>query len=261
MILRVPEKTLRHLNILVYRTRAQLKAESQNNYLGYFWFVLEPALMTAILYFVFGFLMGNRGSEMVLFILTGILIFQWFNTAFNSGIGGIRAKIGILQTIAIPKYLFPLVNILAESWKFVWVFLILLLLANLIGFPINAAYIHLPLLSTVTLLFIIGMTLPFSVIVAFMPDFITLTNSVLRLLFFLSGIFYGLEVVPENLRPLFLANPVALLMNGYRAILIDGVAPDSGQIFYCFLCGLSGLIIGIVGSRLADGRIIKAVSQ
>mgnify|MGYP000568275605 CR=1 FL=1 len=261
MKLKILEKPFRHLDIVVYRTRAQLKAESQNNYLGYLWFVLEPALMTAVLYFVFGFLMGNRGPEMVLFILTGILIFQWFNTAFNAGIGGIRAKIGILRTIAIPKYLFPLVNILAESWKFFWVFLVLVLLANLIGFPVNEAYLHLPLLSTVMLLFIVGMTLPFSVIVAFMPDFTTLTNSVLRLLFFLSGIFYGLEVVPENLHSVFLSNPIALLMNGYRAILIEGVPPDGGQVFYCFLWGIVGLGIGMVGSRLADGRIIKAVSQ
>jgi len=252
---------LRQVHILYYRTKAQIKAESQNNYLGYLWFLLEPILTTAVLYFVFGFLLGNRGPEAVLFILVGILVWQWFSIGFTSGMAGIREKLTLLQSVRVPKYLFPLVNVLAASWKFIWVFLVLIVLANGMGFFVNPSYFWLPLPLLVTLLLIAGLAIPFSIAVAFMPDLTTFVNSILRLLFFLSGIFFTVEVVPPHLRDWFLANPIASLMTAFRAILIDGQRPDLLSLGYCSLWGLGGLAVGLVWNRLAEGKIVKSVSQ
>lgn len=252
---------LRHAHILFYRTKAQIKAEAQNNYLGYFWFLLEPLLTTAVLYFVFGFLLGSRGPEAALFILVGILIWQWFSAGFTSGMVSLREKLPILQAVKVPKYLFPLVNILAATWKFLWVFLVLILLANGLGFSLNLSYLWLPLPFLVMLLLIIGLAMPFSIAVAFMPDLTMFVNSILRLLFFLSGIFFTIEVVPEHLQDWFLANPIARLMISFRVILIEGQSPDLGSLFYCLLWGLGALVVGIVVNYWTKGSIVKSVSQ
>lgn len=250
----------RYRDILWYRTVAQLKAESNNNYLGYIWFVLEPLISTLILYLVFGFIMGNRGSEMVLFILIGMMIWQWFETSLMTGINGIREKIGILQTIRISKFIFPVVSVFANTWKFFWVFLVLLVLANALGFVANASYLWLPLVLLVQLTFIVGLTIPLAILVTYMPDFVNLISSILRLLFFLSGIFFSVDRVPEQLRDAFLANPVALLMNAFRSIILEARAPDLANLAYCSTWGLVAMVLGLAWSRHVDRRIIKSIS-
>jgi len=250
----------RYRDILWYRTLAQLKAESNNNYLGYIWFILEPLISTAILYVVFGMIMGNRGSDVVLFILIGMMIWQWFESSLMTGVNGIREKIGILQTIRISKFIFPVVSVLANTWKFLWVFGVLLVLSNVLGFGINPNYLWLPLVILVELLFIIGLTVPLAILVTYMPDFVNLISSILRLLFFLSGIFFSVDRVPPELRDAFLANPVALLMNAFRDIILDGRAPDFANLAYCALWGLISLGLGLLWSRRVDQRIIKSIS-
>jgi len=251
---------IRYKDILAYRTLAQLKSESRNNYLGYIWFILDPLIGTVILYFVFGILNGNRTSEYVLFLLTGMMVWQWIEGSIMMGVGSITAKIGILNVVPMPKYLFPIVSIMANTWKFLCVFLVLILLAHILGFYASVAYLTLPLVFFVGLLFIVGLGIPLSLIVTYMPDFINLISSLFRLLFFLSGIFFTIDTVPQTLLPYFNANPIALLMHAFRNILIDGAMPSFADLFYCACVGTILLIAGIFLCHRIDKKILKSVN-
>lgn len=250
---------LRYKDILRYRTMAQLKAESKNNYLGYVWFVLEPLISTAILYLVFGVIMGNRGNDMVLFILIGMMIWQWFEGSVMMGTHGIAEKSRILNVVNVPKFIFPMVYVLANSWKFFWVYLVMLGLAQTLGFGINWQYLWLPLVLFVQLFLILGLTLPLAVVVAYMPDFMTMISSIFRLLFFLSGIFFTIDKVPAGLVFYYNLNPITLLMNANRDILLHAEAPGLGGLLYCFVFGAVAMTIGILWCIRIDKKIMKAI--
>lgn len=249
----------RYKDILRYRTLAQLKAESKNNYLGYVWFVLEPLISTAILYVVFGLIMGNRGSDMVLFILIGMMIWQWFEGSITTGTHGISEKARILNVVNVPKFIFPMVYVLANTWRFLWVYLVMVLLAHILGYPANWGYLWLPLVLFVQLFLILGITLPLAVVIAYMPDFTTMVSSVFRLLFFLSGIFFGPDRVPADLVFYYNLNPITLLMNANRDILLHGRMPDLGGMLYCFVFGAIAMAIGIFWCQKVDKKIMKAI--
>jgi len=251
---------LRYKDILWFRTLAHLKAETNNNYLGYIWLFLEPAISTAILYLVFGVISGNRSSDLVLFILTGMMVWQWFESSIMMGAHGIREKLHILNNVRMPKYLFPVVSVFANTWKFLCVFLILIVLTNLVGFHAGIAYIYIPLVFFVQVLLIIGLTIPFAIFVAYMPDFVNILSSGFRLLFFLSGIFYSRAAVPDKLIPYFDLNPVAHVMDAFRAILISNEAPSMPAMIYCAIFGAIPLTIGIGLSLWLDQKIIKSIS-
>ncbi len=250
---------LRYKDILCYRTLAQLKAESKNNYLGYVWFILEPLISTAILYLVFGVIMGNRGSDMVLFILIGMMIWQWFEGSIMTGTHGISEKSRILNVVNVPKFIFPMVYVLANTWKFAWVYLIMVVLAQILGYTANWGYLWLPLVLGVQLFLILGLTLPLAVAVAYMPDFTTMISSVFRLLFFLSGIFFSADRVPEDLLFYYNLNPITLLMNANRDILLHGQMPDLSGLLYCLGFGAVAMTIGILWCLKIDKKIMKAI--
>lgn len=255
------ESLLRFKDIVWYRTLAQLKAESKNNYLGYAWFVLEPLISTAILYLVFGVIMGDRGSEMALFILIGMMLWQWMESSVMLGINGIREKFGILNTVKIPKFLFPLVSVLTNTWKFCCVYIVMLFFCNIFGFYVNAAYLMLPMVLFSQLIFIAGLTMPLAIFVTYMPDLINLISSLFRLMFFLSGIFYSLDRVPEALAPYFYCNPIAALMQANREILLYGRFPDVSLWLMPALVGTLLLLFGLYLSFRVEQTLLKRVSN
>jgi lipopolysaccharide transport system permease protein len=248
-------------DITLYRTVSKLKAESKNNNLGYVWFILEPLIGTAVLYFAFSALMGRNGSEMVMFILIGMMVWQWMESAVMLGIGGIREKLGVLNTVKIPKYLFPLVNVLASTWKFLCMYLVVIAFCNAFGYFASVAYVALPIILFAQLIFIMGLTLPLAIIVTYMPDLTNLVSSLFRLLFFLSGIFYTVEIVPDRIKPYFFWNPIAGLMEAHREVLLHGRFPNWSFSLIPFLVGTLLIVVGLAMTRAVDLKILKQVSN
>jgi lipopolysaccharide transport system permease protein len=230
----------RYKDIIIYRTYAGIKSEGRQNYLGYLWFLLEPMLSTAVLYMAFTQITGRSGPEYAVFIIVGMIIWQWFESSVMLGATAIKAKFGVLNQYDLPKYIFPVVSILVNTWKFACVFVVVLVASALLGFPPNRHFVHLPLLLFVQMMLITGVTLPLSIGVTLMNDLLTVTSSIFRLLFFISGIFFPISAVPESLLDLFFLNPMAVLIDAYRRVILENQAPDLA------LLGKAGIITAIL---------------
>ncbi len=201
--------------------------------LGYLWYILEPLMQTLILYLVFGVLLGNKDSLFVLHILIGLMVWQWFESSLNIGALGIRNHLGVHNIVKLPLFVYPSVYLLVQFWKLICLFVVIILLSSTLGFYPNLAYFHLPVVFTTAFVLIVSATLPLSIVVTYFPDFLLFTSSILRLLFFFSGIFYFKEVIPDELIFYFNLNPVASVMDMFRQILIYGSSPDYSQLLYC----------------------------
>lgn len=250
----------RHLNIVWYRTYAQLKSESRQHYLGFAWFLMEPVLMTTILYWVFGVFLNNRGPEFVLFILIGMTIWQWFEAGVTEGMMGIKAKLHIMNQIALPKYIFPWVHVLTVTIRFLFVFVIILGFSWGLGHKVTLAYVGLIPLIFSQLLLIAGIASVLAVCVAYCGDLTKLVALCMRLLFYVSGIFFSADVVPETLRFYFDLNPLARLMEGYRGVLIEGVLPSAGTLLYVIAIAIISNIIGLSVCYYFNKKLLKAVT-
>jgi lipopolysaccharide transport system permease protein len=247
----------RYKNIVFYRTLAGIKSEARKNYLGYVWFLLEPLMSTAVLYVAFGQITGRRGPDYIMFLLTGMMAWQWFEGSVMVGAQAIRGKFHVLNYFALPKSLFPLVSVMVSTWKFACVFVVLLLLACLLGYPPNPAYGWLPLLLGIQLALICGVACGLAVVVTLVNDMQTIISSVFRLLFFLSGIFFSADRVPDSLRGWFYLNPMAGLIEGYRAVLLHAARPAPGPLLTS--AGFAGVALlgGLYLSARYDKKLLK----
>ena len=253
-------KYIRYKDIVWYRALAHLKSESRQSYLGYIWFLIEPVLNTLILFLIFGVIMSNKGGHFVVFLLIGLMVWQWFDTGLNEGIMGIKSKIHILSEIYLPKYLFPIVNVVATTWKFLCVFLIVVGFTSVMGFYPTKSYIYLPAIIASQLLLTIGFVLPLAIVTAYFGDFVRVIQSMLRLLFYLSGIFFSAEKIPEELQGLFYLNPIAGLIEAYRDVLLEGIVPPLRLVLYPAVLGLVLCVVGVVVCKYYDKRILKSVA-
>jgi len=250
----------RYRDIVWYRVLAGLKSEARQNFLGYVWFLLEPALTTAIAYIIYSLIAPGGGRERIVMLLLGTLTWQWFESAVTLGSLGIKSKLHIMMHFPLPKYIFPLVGVFISTWKFLCVFVVLLVFCAAAGYPPNSAFIYLPLVLAAQLMLIIGLALPLAIGVAYFNDLLTVTNSLFRLMMILSGAVFEASKVPPTALTYFYANPMAGLIESYRDIVLYHMPPHLAALGYAMVWGLGLGAAGLLWCRHIDGTILKSVN-
>lgn len=217
---------LHYLELIWYRAYADLRVEASRGYLGILWWVLEPLLYMTVFYIVFGILFQRGGEGYVAFLLVGLTIWRWFDNTIKLGASSLIINKGLMQQVYVPKIVFPTVTIVTNTAKFLVVLVILLVFLLFYGVVPGISWLILPILIVIQLLFIVAFTWFISAIVAFLPDIRVIIDSGLTLLFFMSGIFFDLESLPSQLADYLRLNPMAILIESYRKVLIQGVFPE-----------------------------------
>jgi lipopolysaccharide transport system permease protein len=254
------EAFIRYRDIVWYRTFAGLKSEARQNFLGYVWFLLDPAINTATMYLVYVLIFHSRDPSTVPMLLLGTMSWQWFESSITVGMQGIRSKLHIMIHFTLPKFIFPLVGIFANTWKFLCVFVVLLAVCAFCGDPPHLSFLYLPLVMGAQLVLIVGLTLPLAIMTAYFNDMVTVASSVFRLLMFLSGVFFYATQVPGDAGKYIFLNPMAGLIDCYREIVVYRQSPNMYALIYAVLFGLIFCLIGLTWSFYIDGKILKRVS-
>lgn len=233
-----------YFSLLMFKTYADLRAEAARTYLNFLWWIVEPVLYMAVFYVVFGILFKRGdGPEYVPFLLCGLTAWKWFDSTLRAGANAIQQNAALIGQVFVPKVFFPSVTIMQNLVKFVVVLAILLVFLEFYGPGLNAAYLALPLVLLVQLLFVTGCTFLLAAIVPFMPDILQMVNYALTLLLFLSGIFYSVDSFPAHYQVFFALNPMVTIIEALRDVLLNQRWPDLAAL--AFVAGFSLLIGGL----------------
>ena len=197
----------RYRDIIVYRTRAELKAEAELNHMGYVWWLLEPLLNTVLFYTILVVVLDRPRADSISFVLVASITWQWFNGTVMSTAGSIFDAGGILKQVYLPKVVLPMISILSNAWKFLFIFLILLLWLWGAGSPPNIAYASLPVLLLLEFAVILALSLPLAAVIPYFPDARVAVDAVLRSLMLVSGFFFTGNETSGRVPALFLSEP------------------------------------------------------
>lgn len=235
----------RYASLVLYKTYADLRAEAARTYVGFLWWIVEPLASMLVYYVVFSVILSRGGENYVAFLFIGVVPWRWFQTTIMKGSGSIVSSRGLMQQVYLPKIVLPLVSLLSDLAKFVVVFLILLVYVVVTGLPIGETYLALPLVLLVQLVFVLGMTLIVAACTPFLPDLRYVLQNVTRLWFFLSGVFYDLEIFSERAQVYLRLNPMAVLLDSYRDIMLRGEWPDVSRLMAILAVSLVLVIVGV----------------
>lgn len=220
----------RYTGLVFYKAYADLRAEASRTYFSFLWWILEPMLYMAGFYFVFAVLLERRTPNFVAFLLVGLVVWKWFSSTVLHASGAILNNPGLMRQVYLPKVVFPLVTILTDTAKFLVVFSILLVFLLWNGGTFSAAWLALPLLLLVELVFLAGVACLAAAIVPIVPDIRILLENVLLIMMFVSGIFFDPATIPEPYQTYFYMNPMATLIESFRAVLMRGEWPSMSSL-------------------------------
>lgn len=209
--------------------RMSLKADASRYFLGYIWWLLEPLLFVGVFYLVFGVLLGAEREDFLVFLMCGKLTFVWFSKSVAHAGRSIVAAQGLIGSVDLPKSLFPMTAIQEGLYKQATVMLLLFLLVVAAGYGAGWHWLWLLPILLANYLLIVACGLLAAFLVCLFFDFMMVIQLGMTFLLFVSGIFWDPRSLPDPAATewLFIANPLAFLIDAYRQVLMVGVAPDA----------------------------------
>jgi len=217
---------LRYLELVLFSTYTELRAERERSYLGFVWWVLEPAMMMAVFYLVFAVVLKSSAPDYVPFLLVGLTSWQWFKSCVSHGGNAIWSNLGLIRQVKLPCLLFPSVQILADTVKFLFILALLMVILWASGYKPNITYVALLPVLLVELIFAAGATYLVAAVTPLLPDLRFVIEQFLQVVMFISGVVFALDSVPPSLRVWFALNPVVVLVDSARGILMHARWPD-----------------------------------
>ena len=252
--------TLHHYkDLVIYKAYADFRAEAERTYLGIFWWVAEPLIDLGIYYLVFGIFL-NRGTEnFVPFLLIGLVMWRYLSVSVTRASNSIIANAGMIQHIHYSKLIFPIISILTCSMEFVFSLIMLACFMVFVGDGISIHILAFPIVLAVEIMLILGLTIPLTVMVSFFPDLHKLITYLFRVTFFVSGILYPVDILPESIKPYLYINPFISLVDAHRATLMYHQWPNWMPLLWITLASTISILIGLSMFKRCNGLFAKRI--
>jgi len=240
------------IELVLFSTYAELRAERARSYLGLIWWVLEPAMQMGAYWLVFGLILKTGGPDYLPMLLIGLTLWQWMKSCVTHGGYAVWMNLPLIRQVQLPPLVFPLVQMLADTIKFFYIFALLLVILWCVGYPPNMAYFALPLVFVAVFLVAAGAGFVVAAVVPLLPDLRFVIEQVLTVVMFLSGVVFSLKAVPSPMREVMELNPIAVLMEATRGILMRGEWPNWVGLTKVSIISVAICLIGVAAvARLA----------
>lgn len=224
--------------IFLYQTYCQLRLESERLYIGYLWWGLETVLEMALLYAIFHSILAVPGEHYLSFLLCGLVCWRWFAQSVTRAAPSILQNQPLATQVFVPKLLFPLATLSADAVKSVVGLVVLAAFLHLDGLSATTQWWAFPLVLGTQFLFLSAAALWVAALVPFLRSILVGMEVALRFGMFLSGVFFDLDRVGQPLRGWLELNPMAVILNAWRDVLMRAEWPNFSALGLVALCSL-----------------------
>lgn len=212
--------------------------------LGFAWTMLNPLLFMGVYVLVFGEYLRMGFHNYALFLLSGMLAFNWFSSSVQAGTTCVPDGRHFVGKTVFPTEVLVVVPVLSNFVNFCFSLPVLVIADVLFRQPIGAPLLLLPFLMVVQACITVGILLFLSTFNVFYRDCQQLVIYVVTVLFYLIPIFYRIDAVPAQFQPAVLANPLAVLIMSYQDILFFNSMPSLEQALYLLAFASLVLLLG-----------------
>jgi lipopolysaccharide transport system permease protein len=237
------QKTKSILGLSLVLAKAEFKLRNEGSYLGIFWYLLNPILMFVLLFLIFYDRLGSEIKYYPLYLLTGIVMFNFFQSSTLEAVRSVANNRWIIKSINFPKESLILAIIIKNIFSHF--FEILLICLTLLFFEINIFNIlfYVPVILWLSF-FALGISFILASLTVFFVDIESIWTFAVRLLWFGTPIFYAIEG-QARLFYVNLLNPMYYFITIARSLIIYGKMPELWLLAAGFFYGLLFLLLGL----------------
>jgi len=241
-----------------------VKLRYRNSVLGFLWCLVNPLLLMGVFSIVFTYMLPRvEIAHFPVFLLCALLPWNFASTSIAQAIDSISGNAILLTRVYFPREVLTISVVLANLVNFLLSLLVLFIFIVVAHIPLNWSILYLPIIIIVQLAFVLGISLLLATVNVFYRDTRVIVEVLIQAWFFLTPVFYPVNLLPEwrqllgvmvpVRRLVYILNPMASIIASYRSVLygqIDGSPPGapgldffSRTVITAFLCLIVGYLV------------------
>jgi ABC-type polysaccharide/polyol phosphate export permease len=198
----------------------------RNMSLGVLWSLLNPLVMMGVMTFVWTQIFLNPMPHFPLFILCGMVPYNFFTIAWSGGTTSIVDSAGLIKRLPVPREVVPISTVLSCSIHLLLQLVLLLAIAIGSHVSVNRYWFWLPVIWALEIVFLSGLSFLTAAANVFLRDTRYIVESTNLVMLWLVPVFYDFAIIPPRYKEIYQLNPLATLVIVMRRIVYEGVGPN-----------------------------------
>lgn len=220
--------------------------------LGLAWAIVGPLLMLSIFTFVFAFVFKSKlpGAETsisyVIWLIAGYGPWLFISEGLSSSTSAFVKHSALIRNISFRRELLVLAEALTGIVPLLVAVVFLAVLLAVDGRTPNIAWIIIPPILLAQYILVCGFGLILGSLNVFARDVMFALPNILTVVLFASPIFYPLSAFPPSVQNVMAYNPIYVILESYRAPILNGAFPSAWTIAYSFASAIGIFICGMI---------------
>lgn len=230
--------------LLKTNVQKEIRGKYKGSFLGVLWSFLNPLLMVLVYALVFPYIMRVKQDNYLVFLITGVIPWNFFTTCVTSGCNCVWINGGIIKKVYFPREILPISVVASGLINFLISCIIILIFVIAGGIMPTFNLLWLPVIAIIQALLTLGVLFILSAINVYVRDIEYLVGFILQLIFYATPILYNATMFPEKYRWILYLNPMTHIIDAYRSIFYYGLMPELKSLLFIGILSLCVFIVG-----------------
>lgn len=203
-----------------------IKIKYRRSVLGVLWTILNPLCMMVILSVVFSSIFKFDVENFPLYVLSGQVIFNFFNEATTSSMSSVISAASLIKKVYVPKYLFVLSRVISSSVNLLASFSALLIMMIIMRVELHWEMVFAAVPFAMLIGFSLGVGLLLASLAVRFRDIVHLYGVFTTGLIYLMPVIYPMSILPDVIKKIVMINPLTNYLIMFRGVMFDGMLPS-----------------------------------
>jgi homopolymeric O-antigen transport system permease protein len=235
-----------HRELLLIWTLREIRVRYKQSLLGASWAILQPLVLMLAFTVVFSVIikMPSDGTPYPVFSYTALLAWTFFASSITFAIPTLINNLSLVTKVYFPREILPIASVFAAFVDFLVASVLLVGALVIYHVPVSLTVLWLPVLVLIQILLILGIVLPASALTVFYRDVRFIVPLGVQLWLYATPIIYPVSMVPEPFRLIYALNPMVGIVDSFRRVILQGVAPVPE---YLAISAVMSIVLAFIG--------------
>ncbi|MBZ4687980.1 MAG: tagG [Clostridiales bacterium] len=209
--------------IILELTKQDFRSRYLGSYLGILWAFIQPTITILIFWFVFQVGFKSRPVDdypFILWLICGMIPWFFFSEGLQSATNSVMDYSYLVKKVVFRVSSLPIIKILSALFVHLFFIAFMFFMFSIYGYKPTIYSLQVIYYLVATIILVLGLSWITSSLVVFLKDVGQIVAMILQFGFWLTPIFWSLQMMPEKYHFIIKLNPMYYIVNGYRNTFI-----------------------------------------
>lgn len=255
-------KTIKELysyrEMIISMVKRDLRGKYKASVLGFLWTFLIPLLQLVVYTFVFSTILKSNIDQYYIFLIVGLFPWNFFSSSITTGASCVVYQENLIKKIYFPRLILPISFVTSAFINMLLSFIVVFAVLIFSGHGVNGkALLFLPLIMLIEYVLALGLCMLTSALTVYFRDLEYILGIIMMAWIYLTPVFYQMDIIPEQYKMIYHANPMTPVILAYQQILYYKQIPEMSTLTQAVILGIAILLIGYAIFNKIQKRFVE----